>query len=88
MLKMSELLDRSKYPHVWNCWDLKYLKSVSLVLRGAVGAGVCCLHKKGRVGRVSGTSAGCMPCRAGETEELTMEQWLPQAFQAIWAQSV
>lgn len=67
MLKMTELLDSSKYPHVWNCWGLKYLKSVWCPW-GAVGVGMSCLHNnsKGRLGRVSGTSAGCMPCRAGE----------------------
>lgn len=66
MLKMTELLDRSKHPHVWNCWGLKYLKSVWCSW-GTVGVGMSCLHQsKGRVGTVSGKSAGCMPRRAGE----------------------
>lgn len=66
MLKMTELLDRSKYLHLWSCW-VSGICEVSQVLLGWWGgAGVSCLYNgEGRVGSVCGAVAGCVPCRAG-----------------------
>lgn len=47
MLKMTELLDRSKYPHVWNCWGLKNLKSVWCSWGAVVLVCPACIRAKG-----------------------------------------